>query len=164
MNKAFSNFDLDKYIKEVNKNGLNMFLTKNIDPNRTTMENQFGDSGHCILFHDYNDGSGIGHWITTLRDREGNYYFVDSMGEHPDHYDPDIMKCYENNKSVIKTLSINKKKVQNNNSMTCGRYSIILTSLNKKGMHPSDMIDFLIDGGKEEGSVDKFIVKLFGDN
>jgi len=162
MDVALSNVDLDKFIKEVETNGLNMRTAKDIKPT-TDIDDLFDNSGHVIYFHDNNDGSGVGHWITLLRTRNKEYAFIDSFGKSPDYYNKDIMKMMKYNKDKVKSLEINKKKLQGDESMVCGKYSIILTALNKKGMKPEDMVNYLKDGGKKEKSVDKFIVKLFGE-
>lgn len=163
MDKPLSNVDLDKFISEVEKNGLNMYQLRNLKPN-THIEEVMGDSGHVVFFYD-NKGTNIGHWITMLRNRDGQYYFIDSYGDSPDYYNKNIMKMLRNNKkNGVKSLSINKCLLQDGEgSMTCGRYSIIFVSLNKMGMKPDDMVEFLKKGGKEYGSVDKFVVSLFGE-
>lgn len=161
MNIPLSNKDLNKYIKEVDINGVNIFESNNIKPN-TPIENIFKNRGHCSLFIDFDDddGENIGHWVSMLRDRDKNIFFMDSFAENPNHYNPNILKCFKNN--GIKNVYINDKKLQNDSSMTCGRYDIIFTLLNKLNIEPSDMIDFLKEGGKKNGSVDNFIIKLFG--
>ena len=157
MYKPLSNLDLDKFIKEADKKGVNMFEVNNIKPN-TNIDTVFANGGHAILYYD-NGGQDVGHFISTLRDKQGNVFFMDSFGEDPDHYSKDILQCFKNN--GVKKVSINKKSLQNKTSMTCGRYGIIFTCLNKAGIDPDQMIDFLKDGGKKYGSVDKFILHLF---
>lgn len=162
MDYPLSNLDLNKYIKEFEQKGVNIFESKNIKPN-TNIEDVFKGRGHCVLYvdADTNDGENIGHWVSQLRDRENNIYFIDSFAEDPNHYNSDILKCYKNN--GIKNVYINNKKLQNDESMTCGRYAIIFTALHKMNIDPSKMIDFLNDGKKKYGSVDNFIFKLFGE-
>jgi len=163
MDIALSNKDLDLFIKEVEKNGLNMVEIKNLTPN-THINDIFDNGGHCILFYE-NKGQSVGHWLTLLRNPEGKVYFLDSYGMDCDYYDPVIKKCIKNNKkNGVKSFYINTQKLQDEpNSMTCGRYGIIFTSLNKAGMNPEDMVEFLKQGGKEKGSVDKYVISLFGE-
>ena len=66
-----------------------------------------------------------GHWISTLRNPEGEIWFMDSFGENPNHYQKNIIPCYKNN--GIKKLSINNSELQCDEAMTCGRYAILFT-------------------------------------
>ncbi len=163
MEKPLSNVDLDNYIKEVESNGVNIFQSEDIKPT-THIEDLFDNSGHCVLFQK-NIGTSIGHWLTMLRNPKGQYFFIDSYGSNPDKYNKNILKCLKyNKKNGVNEISVNTTKLQDEpDSATCGRYSIVLTALNKKGMPPEDMVNFLKKGGNEMGSVDKFIVSLFGE-
>lgn len=157
MDYPLSNLDLNKYIKECVKSGVNIYQMKELTP-KTNIEDIFNGGGHCIFFYE-NAGSNIGHWITMLRDPEKNIYFMDSYGMPPEYYNKNLKQCLKN--AGAKSLYINKQKLQGDRSMTCGRYGIVFTCLHKAKMHPTDMIDFLKEGAKKYGSVDKYIVKLF---
>lgn len=151
---ALSNHDLNHFIKETDDKGVNIVETRDIKPN-TDIEEIFKDRGHCVLFY---GPRSMGHWIATLRTPKNEIYFIDSFGEHPNHYSKNIMKCYKNN--GCKNVYINKRVLQNEDSYTCGRYTIILTTMHKLGIDPSDMIDFLLEGSKKYKSVDNFIFDL----
>lgn len=163
MDYPLSNVDLDKFISEVESKGVNIVQSKDIKPD-SNIEDLFDNTGHCVIFNE-NKGTNIGHWLTMLRNRNGQYFFIDSYGESSDKYNPNILKCLKNNKkNGVKEIHINTTKLQDHpDSMTCGRYSIILTCLNKAGMPPEDMVNFLKNGGKEKGNVDKYVLSLFGE-
>ena len=152
---ALSNEDLNNFIKETDDKGVNIFDVSKITPD-TDIEAVYKNRGHAVFFV---PPYSMGHWISTLRTPDSKIYFMDSLSEKPDHYSKNIMKCFKNNK--IKTIYINKTPLQvDDDSVTCGRFAVIFTALHKLEIPPSDMIDFLIDGGKKMGSVDKFVFKL----
>lgn len=149
-----SNVDLNDFISQVDKKGVNIVETTDIKPD-TPIEQIYDNRGHSILFVPPRDA---GHWISTLRTPNNEIYFIDSFGSHPDEYDKNILKCFKNN--GIEKIHINKTPIQNQKSVTCGRYAVIFTALHKLGIHPSDMIDYIMEGGKKYKSNDKFILEL----
>jgi hypothetical protein len=153
-----SNYDLEQFISQVDPNGVNIVDITKIKPNMD-IETVYDNRGHCVFFVPPNSG---GHWVCTLRNRDGEIYFIDSFAETPDYYSDSVMKFFENNhnKGKIKYLHINDEVLQEPDSQTCGRYCIILISLHKMGLPPSVMIDYLKDGGKKYGSIDNFIIEL----
>ena len=153
-----SNIDLNRYIKEIDKRGINIFEMDDIQPN-TDIETIYKHRGHCTLFVGPKDG---GHWISTLRNPNKEVFFIDSFGEDPSHYGNNhFLECMK--KNGIKKVYINKTVLQDDETMTCGYYSVILICLNKMGVDPSVMVDFLKNGGKKYGSVDNFLLKLTED-
>ena len=154
MYSPLSNDDLNDYMKELDKKGVQIFDTNTMTPN-TKIEEIYNGRGHAVFFAGPNNA---GHWIATLRNPQKEIFFIDSFAEHPDYYNPNIMKCFKNN--GIKKVHINNKVLQGKNSQVCGRYAVVLAGINKMHMDPNLMIDFLKDGGKKYGSVDKFILKL----
>jgi hypothetical protein len=158
MDEPLSNIDLNKYIKQVENKGVNIFQMDNLKPN-TQIEHIFKDRGHVIYFVKYPD-SNIGHWICNLRTPDGNIYWMDSFGDAPNEYNKNVIPCYKNNN--IKHLNISEAKLQGGKSMACGKYATLFVTLHKMGIEPTQMIDFLKSEGKKYGSVDKFILSLFG--
>ena len=155
MYNPLSNIDLNNYIKEIDKKGVQIYDLNKLKAN-TYIEDIFNHRGHCILFYGPNNA---GHWITCLRNPNKEIYFIDSFGEDPDYYNKEFLKCMRNN--GIKQVHVNKDVLQNDKTQVCGRYGVILTAMNKMGIDPPIMIDFLKDGAdKCGGNVDKFILKL----
>lgn len=166
INHLISNVDLQDFISQVDKKGVNIVKAESITPN-TDIEEIFKERGHCVLHHGRNSE---GHWLTMLRTPEKKVYFIDSFGLFSHRYNKDIDKCMKNNNVEF---YCNKTPLQDNESVTCGRYPIIFIACHKMGVKPSDTIDFIIDGGKAEQAkaknknkkdkykyIDKFMVEL----
>jgi len=162
-----SNVDLQDFISQVDKKGVNIVKAESITPN-TDIEEIFKNRGHCVLHHGPNNR---GHWLTMLRTPEKKVYFIDSFAEHSNRYNKDIVQCMKNNN--VKDILINDTQLQDEKSVTCGRYPIIFIACHKMGVKPSDTIDFIIDGGKAEQAkaknknkndlykyIDKFMLEL----
>jgi len=151
---SLSNLDLDKFIKEIEQKGANIFETNKIKKN-TDIEKIFAGGGHAVLFAGPRTS---GHWMTLLRDRDNNIYFIDSLAEHPDEYNKNILKCIKQYNGL--KIFINKTKLQLDDEVTCGRYPTIFIACHKMGLHPSQTIDFLINGKKKYKTIDNFIYEL----
>jgi hypothetical protein len=152
--EPLSNHDLNKFISKVDKKGVNIVDITDIEPN-TDIEEIYKNRGHCVFFVPPNSG---GHWICTLRNRENEIFFIDSFAEHPNYYSKNILKCFKNN--GINKVHINDTILQDETSQTCGRYCIIMTALHKMGIEPTTMVDYFIDGGQKNGSIDNFVISL----
>ncbi len=156
INDALSNTDLHKAIIKFDKKGANIIADENISPN-TSAEDIFKDRGHVIVFHRYPNEL-IGHWYSIIRDRNKNVFFMDSFGEHPDFYCKYMLPALK--KGGVKNVFINKKKMQGEDTSICGRYGLVLCTLNKLGLGVDDIYKFLENGKKKHKSYDKFILEL----
>ena len=150
-----SNVDINKMIKKFEKRGVNIIEGSKIHEN-TDIEDIFKHRGHCVVFHRY-PGQDVGHWITLIRDRHKNVAFFDSLGKTPKYYIKELEKCLKNN--GIKNFMHNKKKYQGDNSV-CGRYAVVICTLNKLKLPVAEMYKFLEEGKKKHKSYDKFILEL----
>lgn len=142
-----SNNDIDKYIKQICHNGINLVQANEFTPN-ADIDKLFNNGGHCTIFSP-NKTSSIGHWLTMLRNTNGEYAFIDSYGMKPDTYNKNYIKCLKNNASVgkgnVKSLFVNDTKLQSDdhNISTCGRYNIVFIALNKMNIPYDKMIEIL---------------------
>ena len=128
----------------------NIIDDKKINQN-SSIEDIFSDSGHTILFHDW--GGKVGHWVVMVRQRDGDVYFFDSLGEHPNKYNKHIKTV------VLKShprLLWNDIKFQKDKSNCCGRYAVLVSAMNKLGLKPKEIETEL----KKIKDVDKFIINL----
>ena len=162
INYALSNKDLNDFISQADKKGVNIFKCEDIKGN-TDIERIFDNRGHAIIHHGSNN---MGHWLTMLRTPCKKVFFIDSFAENSDYYNKHIKECMKNN--GIKEYFINNTKLQDVDSVTCGSYGIILVTMHKLGYTPNETIDFIINGSKEQKgqgknkykNIDKFMHEL----
>lgn len=151
-----SGLDIKKLMSQM-KERANIKLDSEILPN-STVQDIFNNSGHVILFHEW-EGQDVGHWYCMVRQHEknkneysqnGNVYFFDSFGEDPDKYQPNIKKVLS---TKYDKLYVNNIPFQPVESSACGRYCLLVTALNKIGLNPHMIEQFM-----KSQDIDKFVI------
>jgi hypothetical protein len=144
--KPLSGYDLIRMMKDLDERG-NIIQDTDIKAS-DNIEDIFHDKGHALIFHPW-PGQKIGHWVCMIRNKELNQvYYYDSFGKNP--YNKNIITV------VLKTypeLLVNDIQFQNNNSNCCGRQCLLVCALNKLGLSPEQIEEFL-----KTFDVDKFVI------
>jgi hypothetical protein len=123
----------------------------------STVKDIFGDSGHAIIFHSHGPQSKVGHWLSIVRNYDGDVYFHDSLGESPDKYNKNIAK------TILKEypkLYYNDIAFQKDDTSTCGRHSVLVCALNKMKYKPHQIEQVF----KEMKNPDDFVLELVKKN
>lgn len=173
MDKELSNLDLDYLYSKTNINDhytpdhLNIMSTwkndedRNVKSFETIKGNPFGNNGHIVLFHRWNDdGKSSAHWIPIIRNRNNDVVIFDSLGDHGILKDKEAMNMIlDKLKPYVGKVFINKKQYQKSDTNTCGKYSIYVISLNKM-LHGANIEEIQHNLNKYR-NVDKYLLKLF---
>lgn len=141
--------ELHEMLKQMDERP-NVIDGKSITKN-STIEDIFHGSGHAIIFHDW--GGRIGHWYAMVRNRNGEIYFFDSFGEHPDKYNKNIKDV------VLKSgnrFYYNDIKFQNDNASSCARHSLLVCALNRMNKSPKEIEEAF----KSLDNPDEFVIEM----
>lgn len=158
---------LKELVEEMNERP-NIIFGDSINDN-STIEDIFKNSGHAIIYHDWKDGSGVGHWICAVRQhnkqnnkqnnkfgKDGSFYFYDSFGKSPDTYNPSIKKVVS---KYYDKLNYNDIVFQAKDANTCGRHCIMVCALNKMGFGPQEIDKFLKRLKSNKVNIDNLLIK-----
>lgn len=151
--------DIVEMMKDINERAERPFIVDKDIKASWNIEDIFKGKGHAILFHPH-EGQEYGHWVVLTRshnkhngkfDKDGTCFYFDSFGTMP--YNKNIEKV------VLKTypeLYVNDKSYQKGDSMSCGRFCLLVVALNKLGYNPMQMEEILKSMGKK---INDFVIE-----
>lgn len=148
MDVPISNWTIEELMQDMQQRA-NIIEESSITPMSDVERDIFKGHGHVILFHRHK-GSNVGHWIAMIRNaRTNQVYYFDPLGHMPHNKDIAnvVMKKYK--------FLVNDIPFQPESSNACGRHSLMVVGLNKIGLTPYEIEDFL----KKMKDVDGYVIK-----
>jgi hypothetical protein len=149
VDEPLNGYELQELMNDMNER-LNLMIDTDITPDMN-IEDIFKGKGNIVLFHPW-EGQDVGHWVCMIRNKKLNkVYYFDSFGDMP--YNKNIKKV------ILKShpeLLVNDVSFQPESSNACGKYCLMVISLNKMGLSPEQIELFLKSHGKK---LNDFILK-----
>ena len=147
--EPLNGYQIEQLMNDMNER-LNIMTDTDIKPN-WTIEDIFKGRGHVFLFHRWPNQE-IGHWVCMVRNKEKNQvYYFDSFGKRP--YNKAIESvCLKAGYQFL----FNDVSFQPESSNACGKYCLLVIALNKMGLSPCQIEQFLRSHGKD---LNKFILR-----
>lgn len=158
---SLSNVDNDYAPKQTNilstweydeDNRVKSFENINTDP--------FNGNGHIILFHRWKKDDDNAHWIPIIRNRRNDAIIFDSLGKNGILTDKTAVNLIlDKLRPFCNKVYVNTKQYQQNDTSTCGKYTMFVISYNKlkKGANIQEIQNHL----NKKGDTDKYLNNLF---